>query len=576
LNNKTNKSFFVALCFLLCVSTSFAQEKESTDIHRTKSSAIIGGVKYYLHTVEKGQTLFAIAKFYKIELNDLVIENPEAIDGIKPGQILRIPYEKKKKEATTAIIDTSNYINHTVEKGQTIYSITKQYGVTDEALKKMNPELLNGLKSGQVIKIPINKPKAETVVPTVNNSKTELPSSVTNENKINVSSSIKTSLTEAEDRVNITSKYSYPTELKEEYNIALFLPFQANEANALDVDKLMKGEMQLPNKTTIALQFYEGLLLAIDSLKKQNLKAKIFVYDVDDKDSLAMPNLLKNKELAEMDLFIGPLYGTNFVPVAKFAKEHQIAIVSPFTQLNKILFENPYVCKVSPSIALQQEQMAIYVVDSFNTQNIVLVNGGLAKDAPFYNSFKTTANALLLKTGKDTVKLASSIASVQSVLSSTKTNVIVVPSNNQSFVTDFISKLHSLREKYKIVIVGMNAWMSYDNLDFEYLNNLQLHTPSNTFINYEDVTVKKFITQYRDSYKTEPELFSYQGFDIGYYFISALQKYGTGFLGYLPDSSFVGIETNYNFSQYPNDSGFENKHVFILKYQDFKIVKAKN
>jgi ABC-type branched-subunit amino acid transport system substrate-binding protein len=59
-----------------------------------------------------------------------------------------------------------------------------------------------------------------------------------------------------------------------------------------------------------------------------------------------------------MDLIIGPLYGSSFMPVAKFAKENGIAIVSPFTQVNKILFENPYVCKVSPSITLQIEKMA--------------------------------------------------------------------------------------------------------------------------------------------------------------------------------------------------------------------------
>ena len=74
---------------------SYAQEKESTDVHKTRSSAIINGQKYYLHTVEKGQTLFAIAKFYQRDVNDIVIDNPEAIDGIKPGQILKIHINKK-------------------------------------------------------------------------------------------------------------------------------------------------------------------------------------------------------------------------------------------------------------------------------------------------------------------------------------------------------------------------------------------------------------------------------------------------------------------------------------------------
>jgi LysM repeat protein len=93
----------------------------------------------------------------------LVIENPEAIDGLKPGQVLKIPIQKKKT-VKSEVIDTSNCIVHVVEKGQTLYSITKQYNVSDDVLKKLNPELLNGLKTGQKILIPSNKPKIESTL----------------------------------------------------------------------------------------------------------------------------------------------------------------------------------------------------------------------------------------------------------------------------------------------------------------------------------------------------------------------------------------------------------------------------
>ncbi|MCK6649751.1 MAG: LysM peptidoglycan-binding domain-containing protein, partial [Bacteroidia bacterium] len=334
---------------LLCSSSVIAQEKESTDIHKTKSSATIGGVKYYLHTVEKGQTLFAIAKFYKIEVNDLVIENPEAIDGIKPGQVLRIPVEKKVVVKQEQGVDTSNCIIHTVEKGQTLYSITKQYGVTDEVLKKLNPELLNGLKTGQKIKIPSNKPKTEIAVVTPVTNK-EVVEEKAKEKTIDQSTTIPKLEAVVDKGTGTAEKYN--GELKDEYNIAFFLPFHADESNAIEIEKLVKGEEHFSNKTKVALEFYEGAKLAIDSLKKEKLNAKIFVYDVDDKDSLGVLNLLKKPELASMDLIIGPLYGSSFMPVAKFAKENEIPIVSPFTQVNKILFENPYVCKVSPSVTL--------------------------------------------------------------------------------------------------------------------------------------------------------------------------------------------------------------------------------
>ncbi len=577
--NKLKKKFtylfsVFTLYLLLCSSSVIAQEKESTDIHKTKSSATIGGVKYYLHTVEKGQTLFAIAKFYKIEVNDLVIENPEAIDGIKPGQILRIPVEKKVVVKQEQGVDTSNCIIHTVEKGQTLYSITKQYGVTDEVLKKLNPELLNGLKTGQKIKIPSNKPKPTTAVVTATTDKIIVEEKA--KGKILDQSSTPTKI-EAADRI-ISPAKKYNGELKDEYNIAFFLPFHADESNAIEIEKLVKGEEQFSNKTKVALEFYEGAKLAIDSLKKEKLNAKIFVYDVDDKDSLGVLTLLKKPELASMDLIIGPLYGSSFMPVAKFAKENEIPIVSPFTQVNKILFENPYVCKVSPSVTLQVERMATYVVDSFQTQNIVLVNGGgLAKDVPFYNSFKKTANDYLMSkstTKKDTIKEAKGLSGLQSLLSTTQVNVVVLPSSNQSFVTEFISKLYALRDKYKIVLFGLQSWMNYDNLDFEYLNTVSLHTPSNTFVDYNNPKVKTFIKNYRESYKTEPDHFSFQGFDVTYFFINALKQNGTGFLNNLDQLKYNGLDANFEFSQFPVESGFENKYVFIQRYQDYQLVKA--
>jgi LysM repeat protein/ABC-type branched-subunit amino acid transport system substrate-binding protein len=551
-------------CFVFSVSAASAQEKESAEIHKTRSSATINGLKYYLHTVEKGQTLFAIAKFYKRDVNDIVIDNPEAIDGIKPGQILRIQIEKRNPAEITSN-DTLNVIFHKVEKGQTLYSISKQYGTSVEKLKALNPELKDGLKMGQSLKIPSAKPKVETTV----------ASTVGIIPPVNVAASDKNPL-EAADR-NTLGYTNYTGEKKEEYNIAFFLPFHADEANAIDMEKLTKGDAQFANKTNVALQFYEGALLAIDSLKKLKLNAKIFVYDIDDRDSMTITNILKKPELSSMDLMIGPLYGSSFLPIAAYAKEHGIAIVSPFTQVNKILFNNPYVSKVSPSATLQVEQMAVFVVDTFKTQNIILVNNSNPKELSFYTAFKLKANAELIKAGMlpaDSVKEAYGLGGVQSLLSSSKVNVIVLPSNNQSYITEFISKLNVMKERYNIVLFGLPSWMNFDNLDFEYLNNLSLHIPANTFIDYKDNCTKNFVKAYRAKYKTEPEIYVFQGFDVAYCFISSLQNEGSGFLKNLALAKYQGLGSNYYFSQFPADSGFENKFVYILKYKDYQLIKA--
>jgi LysM repeat protein len=560
LNFRKIERFFILALLVLFTGSVRTIAQESTEIRKTRSSATIGGVKYYLHTVEKGQTLFAIAKFYSRDVNDIVIENPEAIDGIKPGQVLRIPIEKRKVTELTAA-DTSNFILHKVEKGQTLYSITKQYGISAEKLKVINPELKDGLKIGQSLKIPSIKPKPDNKAI----------------NTVAVEKTVVAETLSTNEAPKAEIPMLYPGEKKDEYNVGFFLPFHADDANKLEVEKVIKGEEQLSSKTNVALLFYEGALLALDSMKKTGMKLKVFVYDIDDQDSLNTVQILKKPELSELDLMIGPLYGSSFMPFAKFAKDHQIPIVSPFTQVNKILFNNPFVCKLSASGTLQVEQMAHFVVDSFRTQNIILVNNQNIKDAAFFNAFRSTAAEAMLKAGQapaDSVKIATGLASVQSMLSQVKTNIVILPSNNQSYVSDFISKLNMSGEKNKIILFGMQNWMNYDNLDFEYLNRLSLHVPANTFVDYENPATQTFVRNYRERFKTEPELFTFQGFDATCFFLSSLRDQGEGFLNTITEAKFKGLQSTYLFTRYPSDSGFENKFVFMLKFQDYKLVKA--
>lgn len=560
----------IAVMALFFISTVVhAQEKESSEIHKTRSSAIIGGVHYYLHTVEKGQTLFAIAKFYGRDVNDIVIDNPEAIDGIKPGQVLKIAMDKKK-QVDKGANDSTNYIFHKVEKGQTLYGIEKQYGVSDEKLRALNPELVNGLKLGQTIRIP--KLGAGSVA------KQEPDTARKNEKQASGNNAVLQQMLEmkgAADHVTASS-YSYEGIRKESYSIACFLPFHCDDVNSMDIDKLIKGDEQLSFKSTVAIGFYQGVLLAIDSMKRTGMNAAVYFYDIDDSDSANIDKLLKKPELANMDLFIGPLYGADFMPVSKFAKDHHIAIVSPFIQINKILFNNPYVCKLAPSTTLQVEQMGRFVNDSLGKENLILVNAGNPKEYPFFNAFKSVVNENLQKNGAatDSVKIAQNVSAVQSMLVSGKENVVVLPTNNQSYVTEFLGKLNILSDKYSITVFGLQSWVNFDNLDFEYLNNLKVHLPSNYFVDYDNLSTVRIVQEYRSKFNADPDVYALQGYDAAVYFMRQLENNGTGFLSFLSQSSESGVQNLFRFSQYPSESGFENKNVFILKYQDYKLVRA--
>ena len=161
---------YILICtlfFVLIISPSFSQAPQTGGIQKSKISTTVGGVTFFLHTVEKGQTLFAISKAYEISLNDIIIENPKAIDGIKPGQVLKVPVKKPKIIEPALVTEDENYKIHKVEAGQTLYSIAKQYETSVEKLKIANPELIDGLKGGQLLKIPkIKKTITKTITKT--------------------------------------------------------------------------------------------------------------------------------------------------------------------------------------------------------------------------------------------------------------------------------------------------------------------------------------------------------------------------------------------------------------------------
>ncbi|MBI2271452.1 MAG: LysM peptidoglycan-binding domain-containing protein [Bacteroidetes bacterium] len=545
------------------------------DVKRSKKIETIEGKKYYIHSVDKGQTLYAIAHAYELKVNDIVIENPDAIDGISPGQTLKIPIPKEKiKTETISKADSIKYYFHKVQQGETLYSLSKFYSMSIDKLKELNPELSAGLKVGQTIKIPAEKVRRSIRDKDGKSVGVQSPAKTSGKQKQGELTKLDPNLQQPTPFISKPILKADTSKKINNFNIALFLPFHLNETLDIDIDKIAQGDADLPTTSEIAIQFYQGAQMALDSLKKSGLIAKLHVYDVNEDDSVQLPEILKKPELLTMDLMVGPLYSSNFIPFSKFAKENQISITSPVSQLNKILFNNPFVSKVTASATTQVEQMADYVVQKYKEHAIIVVNSGNPKDASLVKIFMNRVNAEMREAGTDSVSEVKGFGGIGNFIQPSKTNVIIVPSNNRSFVTDFITKLNPLREKNPIVVFGMQSWSEFDNLDIDYLNNMQTHYPSSTFIDYDSEPVKLFVKKYATQYKTDPGFYVFQGFDVIYFYISMLRSYGLGFQNKLATTKQTGFQTAFEFYQVSPESGFENRAVYMLRYKDYKLVKA--
>lgn len=107
-------------------------------------------VPYTKHTVEKGETVYSLAKKYQITPFDIYRLNPDAKNGIQENTVLLIP--KKNTSVVTDVKDNSDVTTHLVKTKETLFSLAKQYEVSVSDLKEWNPEVeKEGLKIGQEI-----------------------------------------------------------------------------------------------------------------------------------------------------------------------------------------------------------------------------------------------------------------------------------------------------------------------------------------------------------------------------------------------------------------------------------------
>ena len=113
---------------------------------------------FFVHKVERGRTLYSLAKEFNLQQKDIIALNPDIDEtGIKEGQEIKIPVKeiKQQKPAEEVAKTNTTYQTHTVKSGETLYSLSKLYKVSIDSIKLVNNGLAEGLKVDQQIFLPI-------------------------------------------------------------------------------------------------------------------------------------------------------------------------------------------------------------------------------------------------------------------------------------------------------------------------------------------------------------------------------------------------------------------------------------
>jgi LysM repeat protein/ABC-type branched-subunit amino acid transport system substrate-binding protein len=583
------------------------------------SVEIISGKKYYKHEVKKGQTLYGISKMYDVSQEDILNSNPESKDGIKVGNELLIPVKGEVNIPSNVSVENKpkpgTYIEHTVEKGETFYGITRKYNVSQAEIITFNGFAADYvLQPGDVIMIPSEAKQKEVIknteTPVEENKDTKAIKHTVQKGETMYAISKKYKVTQEEimaangglaqglkvgEVINIPAREGVvakePTlqiiknseSSKEKYKIAILLPFM-HERNRLEQAKCPSyADCPLYGVTKNALEMYMGIELALDSMRKKGLNLEVFVYDTRN-DSLTVANLLAKDELKTADLIIGPVFPDRINQVARFAKANQIRMVCPVPAPNKIIFNNPYVTKAMSSTPTQVEQMAQFVAKTYATENIILMRNVTGNDVQLYKSIKNTLNTELKnqpRRFRDTVYTAttgSNLADLKPKLIQDKLNIIIVPSENLSYVSNFLTRLNGVYNsgnyfKYQYKVFGLEEWNKFASLDYAYLSKFKVNLVSSFHADYASDNTLDMIRQYRGKFNTDPTYYSLVGYDIALYHLRGLMLNGTDFDTYYANSKWEGLSLGFDLKKPEQGSGYENYRVRIVENDNHKPVR---
>ncbi len=480
------------------------------------SEVIVTDTKLYI--VKPKETKYKIARRYGISIEKLEELNPEIKEnGLKMAQIIKVPNTIEIPDAIQGVS------THKIEKGQTLFSLSQQFKISQEQLIATNPDLKEGVKEGMLIKIP-----------------TEL-------------------------LVENTSVFVPHIPLHKQLKIAMMLPFTGRKSN-LDFKK---------NKTLNRVtDFYLGALLALDSVKKQGLSVSVKVFDTQNSTS-TLSNILRENNFNDTDAIVGPMFLNNVRFISQNIRLDSVAIISPASSKDHGVFASKNTVKQMPSDELLTAKILDYIKSNYTNQHLIVIaddkkenESKINKIVAKLNVLDSVQNVVVLKPEDGYIKPEL----YRKTIIEDKENWIVLITDDNVVTVDVVNNLGVLPKEINATLFALDYGNSFDKVINDHLARINFHYPTANFVDYQDNQVKKFIQKYKAVNHAEPSEYAFKGFDITYDTLLRLATF--------PDteSAFnggVSERTSCKF-QYTNnlDKGFENKGIFLIKYDGLNLKKV--
>ncbi len=482
------------------------------------------------HEVVAGDTKYSIAKKYGISVEDLEKQNPEIKDNLPLGFQLKIdtrttsiPVTEDLKPHAKAI----NLLEYTVKSGETLFSLTHLFNLSEASLIGLNPTLKDGVKEGMVLKVPANLSFAKET----KNSLRDLSKTITAQKK---------------------------------KQLVMFLPFNASKIqndSVTSVSERLKKDKFL----NMTLDFYSGALMAIDSAKVLGMNVDIKIFDSEEtKNTTTALSVISSASFAETDAVIGPFYQVNVERVAAALESQNIPVISPLSKDDGKSYKNLY--QSTP----QNDDIRKVMFDYMHSKNgniIGVIDPKKLAVKQYIQDFQKDVKIVGLSDKGGFVA-----DSIKKYLVKDKLNYVVLVSEKTGTIFTATNAMISAMKDYQVqlVILEPNETLDFEEIDLKRLTKLKMAYPSASKDN-DTEEAQQFEMAYKKKNRIFPNQYAVRGFDLTFDTLLRLSQ-DKPLQESLDNDATEQVESKFDYAK-KLSGGYANNGIYILYYDEDLTIK---
>lgn len=482
-----------------------------------------------IHKVEAKQTLYGISQQYGISVDDIIQANPGLTsETFQVGRDINIPVYSMRGNTPPSL--NAGVVEHKVNKGETLYSISKQYDVSIDALYKNNSELeKEGLKVGRTILVPSKTNSYHAAQPQYQQ-------------------------IGAQEQVFVQPSVSnLPDGV---FKIGILLPF-LDKNSSIQNDKIA--------------EYYQGFLLALKDMKVKGLSIEVYTFDIGDSyDTKRLRNILETTEMSQLSFILGGVSDSQIEVLSDFSQRTGVKYIIPFgakSSSNKQ--RNASVFELTSSHSLLFGEVIKEFKTRFSDCNIVFVKeDGIAEDkADFVGALKTE----LRNSGVSFREVSGSsdmIKDITSGLDIAKKNIFIPTSSTEGVLRKLLNAAQA-NPSANISFFGYPEWQTYTPL-YSQLHKYDSYLYSIFFLDDKQWKVGNVTNEYKTWYNKNiinsyPK-YAFLGYDTGLYFLTALQSYGNNFQNSIYSLKVPTLQSAISFGRDNVMGGYVNKGIYLIHF----------